>query len=163
MWPRNVTSGVGPRTGEGWLPLQRFSWLAVMGFLLNGNWEWLQTPFYEDRTGAIDTVVWFRLHCTMVDVVILLGCAVVLTLLRRGTSWLERPATRDMTLLAGIGTVYTALSEQVNVGVRAAWAYSRLMPVIPGTAIGLVPLLQWVLLPPAAVLLASRLASVRQS
>lgn len=143
--------------------LRRTAWLAVVGFLLNGNWEWLQTPFYDDRAIAITTVVWYRLHCTMVDVVILLGCAVVLTLLRRGTSWLERPAAPDMTLLAGIGTMYTALSEQLNVGVRAAWAYSPLMPVIPGTAIGLVPLLQWVLLPPAAVLLAARLDSARQS
>ena len=134
----------------------RTAWFLFFGFLLNGNWEWLQTPFYDDGPVGLNTVVWYRLHCTLVDVVILLGCAAVVSVAVRGTGWLARPGRRHMAALALMGTAYTAISEQINVGVNAAWGYSSLMPVIPGTSIGVVPLLQWLLLPPLALWLAGR-------
>lgn len=138
--------------------LRRFAWLAATGFLLHGNWEWLQTPFYDDRTASINLVVWYRLHCTLADVLILLGCVLAVSLFARGDAWLARPEPRHLVWLASLGVSYTAASEQVNVGLRGAWVYSELMLVIPGTAIGLVPLLQWALVPPATAWLASRLA-----
>jgi hypothetical protein len=50
----------------------------------------------------------------------------------------------------GIG--YTVFSEWLNVVIRAAWAYSEWMPVIPlfGHKIGLSPLLQWIVVPAVA-------------
>ncbi|MFQ5789950.1 MAG: hypothetical protein ACE5JI_05670 [Acidobacteriota bacterium] len=137
---------------------RRFLWLATTAFLLHGNWEWLQSPFYDDRTTSIRTIVWYRFHCTLGDVLILLGCAVAVSLFCRGTEWLAAPRRRHLIFLSALGTAYTAGSEQVNVGLLQAWSYSALMPVIPGTFIGLVPLLQWVLLPPVAVSMATRLA-----
>jgi len=136
--------------------LRSFLWLAVFGFLLNGNWEWLQTPFYDDGGASVNTVTWYRFHCTLLDVAILLGCAAVVSVAARGAAWLRRPVARHLITLSLLGTAYTALSEQLNVGLRESWAYSHLMPVVPGTTIGVVPVLQWLILPAAAVWLASR-------
>lgn len=129
-----------------------------MGFLLNGNWEWLQTPFYADRTAAINTVVWNRLHCTLVDVGILVGAALVVSLTVRGTAWLVRRRPRDVAVFTLLGTAYTAFSEQLNVASRGAWSYSSWMPVLPGTSIGIAPLVQWLLIPPVVTWLVSRLS-----
>jgi hypothetical protein len=64
------------------------------------------------------------------------------------------------TLIFGI--CYTVFSEWLNVVVRAAWAYSGLMPVIPllGMDVGLSPLLQWIVLPLAAFWFAYRGAAL---
>lgn len=145
------------RTGPpGLAQLRGILWLAFFGLLLNGNWEWLQTPFYDDGGASVNTIVWYRLHCTLADVVILLACAAVVSAAARGTGWLRRPDARQLVALSLLGTAYTALSEQVNVALRESWAYSSLMPVVPGTEVGLVPVLQWLMLPAAAVWLASR-------
>lgn len=136
------------------------AWLLAFGFLLNGNWEWLQTPFYDDGGVSVNTVVWYRFHCTLVDVVILAGCVLAVALVTRSLAWMARPGRGHLAAVALLGTAYTAVSEQVNVGVNASWGYSELMPVIPGTSIGVVPLLQWLVLPPLALWLARRCTHV---
>lgn len=138
--------------------LSRFAWLGVSGFLLNGNWEWLQTPFFVDSTATLNEIVWFRLHCTMGDVLILLGCAAVVTTFRRSTGWLAKPRLGDLMLLTVLGVAYTSWSELVNLA-RGSWAYSDLMPLLPGIGLGVVPLLQWLFLPSLSVWLTVRLAT----
>jgi len=132
------------------------AWVAVFGFLLFGNWEWLQTPFYDNDGLSLTTVVWYRLHCTAVDVLILIACVAATGLLVRNLGWLQHPQPRHLAILALLGTSYTGLSEQINVSIRGSWAYSSLMPVVPGTSVGVVPLAQWLVLPALAVWLASR-------
>lgn len=41
----------------------------------------------------------------------------------------------------------TAWSEWYNVQVKASWAYSDWMPLLPGFEIGLSPLAQWLVVP----------------
>ena len=138
--------------------LRRLAWLGLTGFLLNGNWEWLQTPLYQDATKSVNDIVWFRLHCTVGDVLILLACAVAVTGLRRSTSWLARPRILDFSLMTALGLAYTSFSELVNLS-RGTWAYSELMPLVLGTPVGLAPLAQWLVLPTAAVWFAARLTT----
>jgi hypothetical protein len=49
-----------------------------------------------------------------------------------------------------LGLGYTAFSEWLNIGVRRAWAYSDLMPVLPWLGTGLSPLAQWLVVPALA-------------
>jgi hypothetical protein len=78
---------------------------------------------------------------------------VALILLGR-RSWPNRAtaSTYAVNLVIGIG--YTIYSEWLNTSVRAAWAYSKLMPVLPGLGTGLSPLLQWLVVPTLAMWLA---------
>lgn len=133
------------------------AWLGLVGFLLHGNWEWLQTFFYVDASADIGLIVWYRLHCTLVDVAVLVGCAGAVTLAHGDPRWIERPSSGDIVAVTLLGVAYTAISEQINVAMVGTWGYSALMPILPGTSIGTVPLLQWSLISPAAVLLTARL------
>ena len=68
----------------------------------------------------------------------------------------EWPWTR--VCVVAVGLAYTAFSEWMNAVVRAAWTYSEWMPVPAFVPIGLSPLLQWAVVPAAALVFSRRLA-----
>lgn len=135
--------------------LSRVAWLAAAGFLLHGNWEWLQSPFYRDSATSLDRIVWFRLHCTLGDVLILVGGSLAVSALIR-SDWLDQPRWKPIAALMLFATFYTAVSERRNLTAEM-WSYSERMPVVPGLGVGLVPLAQWMTLSPLAVYLGARL------
>jgi hypothetical protein len=61
--------------------------LIGWGFLLNGIWEFLQSPLYADHDRGTLYIVWSRLHCTARDVLILLGAYWITYLMFRTRSW----------------------------------------------------------------------------
>jgi hypothetical protein len=137
--------------------LTRLAWLAVAGFLLHGNWEWLQSPFYRDSATSLDRIVWFRVHCTLGDVLILLVGALAVSVIVRSTDWLARPRWAPIVLLTVVAMLYTAASERRNL-TAGGWSYSERMPIVPWLGVGLVPLLQWLVLSSLSVRLAARLS-----
>lgn len=124
---------------------------------LNLVWEIAQLPLYTLWEDAAPSVVAYAVvHCTLGDVAIgasALAIALVLTRAEAADRWNLR-VVLPLLLTTGVG--YTAWSEYVNTVVRASWSYSGLMPVVSfgGFDIGLAPLLQWLVLPPAAFRLA---------
>jgi hypothetical protein len=124
---------------------------------LNLAWEVSQLPLYTIWDEAQASYIAFAvLHCTAGDLLIgvsALALALVLTRARPPDRY-NWPAVAALLTIIGVG--YTAFSEWNNTVLRPAWAYSELMPIIPigNAAIGLSPLLQWLLLPPLALWLA---------
>jgi hypothetical protein len=129
------------------------AYYLLFSFLVLGVWEWLQTPFFVDISTDINRIVWFRLHCTLVDILILTGCVAAVCVVRRRVDWLLGPRWPELLAVSVLGVLYTALSEYLNVHLRRSWGYSAWMPLLPWLRIGLVPLVQWLLLPPAVLLL----------
>jgi len=68
----------------------------------------------------------------------------------------RRASSAGSTRRADGRKVYTIFSEWLNIVVRASWAYSPLMPVVHLINIGLSPLLQWIVIPAAALYAARR-------
>jgi len=141
-------------------------WRARLGVLarhvailamLSLVWEFAQMPFYTLwQTGTAREIVYAALHCTVGDAMIGGASLLVALLIFGGAGW---PRERWGTVLAAavaMGLGYTVFSEWLNVGPRAVWAYSDLMPVVPPLGTGLTPLLQWLILPPVAYRLATR-------
>jgi hypothetical protein len=104
----------------------------------------------------MNMVVWYRVHCTLGDLAILISSMGMSSLLLRRTRWILNPTWKELFPVVTISAVYTALSEYFNVRVFERWAYSELMPSAAG--IGLVPIIQWLLLPGIVLWLATRLA-----
>ena len=124
--------------------------LLIPGFGLSLLWEGLQSPFYTDTfTAPWGTIAFNRLHCAGGDALIMLA-AFWLVALRWGRGWIGTARWAPFGAFLVIGVAYTAYSEHVNVHLVQRWAYSRWMPTIAG--IGLVPLLQWVVVPTLSVL-----------
>jgi hypothetical protein len=126
-------------------------------------WEVLQLPLYTIwTTGSAREIAFAVIHCTFGDALIALA-ALIIALISAGTKgW---PAERYNSVLAltlALGVGYTIFSEWLNIVVRASWAYSPLMPVVPVIGTGLSPLLQWIVIP-AIALTGARRAGVAAS
>jgi hypothetical protein len=130
--------------------------IAIFAFLLNFVWEVLQTPFFIDISSDINTIVWFRLHCTFGDVMISLGCFWLVALIFKSRVWLLHPNKLNVFLFTAFGIGYTIFSEIKSVTIKDFWGYSDLMPVIPFIGVGVVPLIQWIVIPPLIVFFVRR-------
>ncbi|MGB3861979.1 MAG: hypothetical protein WBF32_13215 [Candidatus Aminicenantaceae bacterium] len=130
--------------------------IAVFTFLLNFTWEVLQTPFFIDKSFEINAIVWFRLHCTLGDVMISLGCFWLVALIFKSRAWFLHPNKLNVFLFTAFGVGYTIFSEIKNVAIKDLWDYSDLMPVIPFIGVGVVPLIQWIVIPPLIVFFVRR-------
>lgn len=119
--------------------------LILWGFALNLIWEFAQSPLYADQANGWQYLVWTRLHCTLGDVLILLGAFWATAAIYRSWRWPVTGGTGAVAVFLGAGLVYTAWSEWFNTTVREAWTYSSAMPRVLG--MGLSPLLQWLVLP----------------
>ncbi len=148
--------------------MQPLPWLAglrvYLGLAFVGSlvWEVLHLPLYTIWTaGTLREQAFAAGHCTLGDLVIG-ACALMLALLLAGAPGWPRDRFWPVAILTvAFGLAYTVFSEWLNVVVRAAWAYSDLMPVvsIAGSKVGLSPLLQWIVVAGAAFAIMRRVTS----
>ena len=132
--------------------LRRYFGVSIIAHL---TWEFVQLPFYTLwSTGTLRQQAFAVLHCTIGDAMIA-GLALLLALaLFAHDEWPSTGALRVYAACLALGVGYTVYSEWLNVSVRGSWAYSHLMPVVPLIGTGLVPLLQWFIIPTLALWLA---------
>lgn len=130
--------------------------IAFFSFLLNFVWEVLQTPFFVDISTEVNTIIWYRFHCTLGDVMISLAGFWFVALILRNRTWFLNPTKKKLLLFVAFGVSYTIFSEIKNVSLNKLWAYSDFMPVIPYIDVGIIPLIQWVLIPPLLVFIVRR-------
>ncbi len=130
--------------------------IVFYSFLLNFAWEVLQTPFFYDIIDKIKTVVRYRFHCTLGDVMISLAGFWFVALILRSRNWFLNPTKKKLLLFVAFGVSYTIFSEIKNVSLNKLWAYSDFMPVVPYIDVGIVPLIQWIIIPPLLVFIVRR-------
>lgn len=125
-------------------------------------WETAQLPLYTIwRTGGPSEIAFAVLHCTGGDLVIAVSALFLALSIAGHRDWPSMSFPRVAMLTVAFGVGYTIYSEWLNVSVRASWAYSDLMPVVPGLGVGLSPLMQWILIPSVALWTARRCMSDR--
>jgi hypothetical protein len=124
-------------------------YLLFSGFFLNFFWEMAQSPLYDDvyRMTYLE-ILRSRLHCTLGDVLILLGGYWIVAWMVKDRYWVVGFRVRHVMGFTLLGLGYTILSEWINVDIRSAWGYGATMPRVPLVGAGLAPFMQWVLLPP---------------
>lgn len=129
-------------------------WLRALRLYLvyvvpaNLAWEIIQLPLYTIwQTAPVEEIAFAVLHCTAGDFIIAAVSLVIALALVGEASWPAHRYWAVAIIAVSFGIGYTAYSEWMNVGVRRSWAYSEWMPIVPGTGIGLSPLLQWLLIP----------------
>lgn len=144
----------------GWLAALRTYLLVTAG----GNlaWEAAHLPLYTIWwTGTWWENAFAVMHCTGGDLLIATASLTLALVLAGDSAWPARRfgAVAALAVLFGVG--YTAFSEWLNIVLRAAWAYSELMPVVTlaGFELGLSPLAQWVVVPLTAAFAARRRAA----
>jgi hypothetical protein len=144
------------------------AWRFVLGHYLpalaafNLLWEVAQLPLYTLWKEAPRAYIAYAvLHCTVGDVLIGVGALLTVLIATRASVLREWHWMRLGVVAVLIGLAYTAFSEWMNTVVRAGWTYSEWMPVLPFVPIGLSPVLQWVVVPTAALVFSRRRALPR--
>jgi hypothetical protein len=126
--------------------------VALFAFLLNFPWEFWQVPFHEEIPDARhwDAV----LACTQAtfgDALIAVVAFWIVAAGARSRDWIMNPTARSVTGFVAVGVAITVILEWISTRLLDRWSYSELMPTIPLLGTGLVPVLQWILLPPLIV------------
>ena len=122
--------------------------ILVFSFLLNFVWESWQVPFFRDMT---DLPHWIAVKaCTFAT---LGDSAIALTSFwvaaaRAGTrSWVLEPRLGELAVFMGLGILATIVLEGLATGILGRWAYSDNMPRLPVLGTGLLPIVQWIVIP----------------
>jgi hypothetical protein len=156
---RKTSEGPGhgsPERRPEWV--DRHLWLAALRryvaaiAILNLIWEFAQLPLYTIWwDGSIREILFAALHCTAGDIVIATLSLIGALLLVGTEDWPSRRSVPVTMLAVAAGIAYTIFSEWLNTEMRGSWAYTELMPTLPVIGTGLVPLMQWIVLPPLAL------------
>ena len=124
--------------------------VATFALLLNFAWEILQAPLYAGMAGMPHAqVTQVCLQATFGDMGIMLLAYGAVAAVARNRRWIVAASGWQLGSFTAIGVVITAGIEWLATGGHwvQSWSYLPAMPLLPGTGIGLAPLLQWVLLP----------------
>ncbi len=126
--------------------------VVIFAFLLNFVWEFWQVPFYRDMPSAPH---WQGIKvcslATVGDVAIALASFWIIAVAARSRAWVQDPSVRQVLAFTVVGLVVTVITERVATGTLHGWSYADQMPTLPWLGTGLLPLLQWVILPPLVV------------
>ena len=139
-----------------WLYSPEFN-VILFALLLNYPWEFLQVPFYRDMPQAAHwDAILFCSRATAGDALIALASFWGVALLSRSRAWVTRPSLWQVVTFSTLAVAITVGFEWHARGIAERWAYAEHMPVLPVIGTGLLPVLQWVILPPLIVWLVYR-------
>ena len=129
--------------------------VVIFAVLLNYPWEFLQAPLYEGMATADHwDAVKICTGAALGDGVIMLTAFWAVAAVSRNRWWFLRPDRRQIASFVAVGVAVTILLERLatmSVHPDWGWTYADAMPLLPGTGVGLSPLLQWIILPPLAI------------
>ena len=126
--------------------------VAIFAFLLNFPWEFLQVPFFLGMATAPHwDAIQFCTRASLGDAGIAVAAFWAVAVAVRSRNWVRHPRPREVLGFVAVGVAITIVFEWLATGVLGRWAYADTMPVVPLLGVGLLPLLQWTLLPPLIV------------
>lgn len=131
--------------------------MAFFGLLLNYPWEMLQAPFFAGvpemgHWDAVRKCSW----TTLGDAGLLVGAFWVAAAVQRTRAWMARPRPLAVAAFLAAGLLATIALEWLATNAWDRWQYAARMPTLPGLGTGLVPLLQWLVLPPLLIWIVRR-------
>jgi len=133
------------------------STLYISAFLLHFVWEMWQVPFYFEMAnlGHWEAVL-ICTKATIGDGLVALSAYVFAAIISEGgLFWLVNKKVEPLLAFLVGGLFLTGVLELLSTKLLDRWQYSEFMPLIPYLDVGILPLLQWLILPPITLWLAS--------
>lgn len=131
--------------------------VAIAGataFFLNLAWENAQAPLFKGYDGFWRHLP-FCVTASVGDMAIVAGLCALVALAFHDAEWPKRMSLQHVATLMVFGALIAATFEWVSLA-RGRWQYAG-MPMIPVLELGLLPILQMTLIPPAICWLLHRL------
>jgi len=129
--------------------------IFVVAVLANYLWELAQAPLYVGME-SFRALWWHCFVASLGDGLLVLGIFATGWGGLRQHTWFMHPGVAGYGLMMLTGLVIGITTEWVAVHICARWMYTAWMPRVPGLAIGLVPVLQMLVLPPLIFHLVAR-------
>lgn len=134
--------------------------LAGFAFLLNFPWEIIQSPLFVGMASMPHgDALQYCTRAAFGDAgIMVIAFWTVAAVSGSGRGWLQQSGPMPIAIFVIVGVLITTVIEVLATSGRwlEGWTYSADMPVLWGVNVGLVPILQWIILPPVAVLLTRR-------
>jgi hypothetical protein len=129
--------------------------IFLVAVVVNYAWELAQTPLYSGVhfPGAL----WHCFVASLGDGLLVVSIYAAVAVAARRLDWYMRPAAQTYLAMATVGLAVSVAVEWWGLHIARRWQYSELMPILPGAEVGLAPVLQMVLLPPAVFAAVRRL------
>lgn len=126
--------------------------VAVFAFLLNFVWEFFQVPFFRGMAAAPHwEAAQVCIRATFGDAGITLVAFWAVALAARSRAWIVHATARQLLGFVAVGVAITIAFEWVATELLDRWTYAESMPTLPLIGTGLLPLAQWLVLPPLVV------------
>lgn len=126
--------------------------VAIFSFLLNFVWEMWQIPFFAGTSSDPHWVgVVSCTQATFGDAIISLVAFWCVTAVARSRLWILDPSPSQVGAFVAVGVVITIILEALATGPLERWSYTSSMPTLPVLGTGILPLLQWIVLPPLTI------------
>ena len=110
-----------------------------------------QIPFYAAMTEKLHWQgVWICTRATFGDVIIMLIAFWSVALVVKSRFWILGPSRYQLGWFILAGVLITVGMEEISLHL-GRWEYGPLMPTLPLLGTGVLPLTQWILLPPVVV------------
>jgi hypothetical protein len=138
--------------------------LLLVSFLFNFVWEMWQMPYYVgfnslDHMSVVRTCTQASLGDGVISVLAFWSGAAI----ARSRGWIYTlPISSTVTYLAS-GVVITIFMEWLATEVWDRWEYASIMPELPILGTGMLPMLQWLILPPLILWVARQQTLTSQS
>jgi hypothetical protein len=147
-----VTSAAGsPGRRATFLALPELN-VVIFAFLLNFVWEFWQVPFFEGMSSAQHwSTTKFCSLASIGDAAIASVSFWTVAVVAHSRAWVLQPSAVHVAIFTMVGVVITVVAEWVAADMLGWWAYADRMPTVPLLGTGLLPLLQWMILPPLVV------------
>ena len=119
--------------------------MITLSFLLNFAWELFQIPLYQNPVYDFKHIAFCAL-ASFADVLMVLLLYFVIALIFKNPFWVEPLKLHRIAIVVLIGGAGAVLSEIRHLSL-GSWAYDNSMPIIPFVSVGVVPVLQFMILP----------------
>jgi len=129
--------------------------IFVVAVLGNYRWELAQAPLYVGME-SFRAVWWHCFVASLGDGLVILGIFVAGWIALGRQTWFVHPGAQGYGVMLTTGLVIGGVIEWVAVPLLERWMYTAQMPLVPGLAIGVVPVVQMIILPPLIFRLVAR-------
>jgi hypothetical protein len=142
-------------TGNRSAYVKRILVIFIVAVALNYVWEVAQAPMYAGLEDW-NSVWWHCFVAALGDGILVWLIFLVGWITFRRFDWYAPLNSRALALMLLAGLFIGFGIEWVAINLLGRWAYTVDMPLLPGLDVGLVPVLQMLLLPPAIFRIAAR-------
>lgn len=131
-----------------WRPLGSIvARLFLVAVLINYPWEVAQAPLYVGMT-SFRAIWWHCFVASLGDGLLLLGIFATGWLALGRYTWFVHPEVQGYGVMVTMGLVIGVAVEWMAVHILGRWMYTARMSLVPGLALGVVPVVQMLVLPP---------------